>query len=111
MSDIQVIDSEDGQLYQRIIWMKDEDYRRMSRLADRLDISKSEVIMAALKLYEADIFGEPIPIPPLKINRPPQVIDDFKKLNQGLVKFGADVSEPIDPARLRELLGEVPEEI
>ena len=62
MSDIEKVDQDilksasrffkmtgDPRLYQRTIWMKDEDYQRMSRLADRLDISKSEVVMAALK--------------------------------------------------------------
>ena len=43
---------DDGRLYQKTIWMRNEDEMRLNRLAGRLDISKSEVIMAALKLYE-----------------------------------------------------------
>lgn len=108
MSDIQVIDTEDGRLYQRIIWMKDEDYRRMSRLADRLDISKSEVIMAALKLYEDGLNA--VEESRRRGTNFEVVLNTVKKVDQGLVRLGEDVGEPIDPERLRELLGTRPDD-
>lgn len=116
ISDVKVIDTEDGRLYQRTIWMKDEDYRRMSRLAERLDISKSEVVMAALKLYEDGLNAVEAHADEIDegFRRASAVslglISDFEKLNQGLVRLGEDVGEPIDPERLRELLGTRPDD-
>ena len=108
MNDIQVIDTEDGRLYQRTIWMKDEDYRRISRLADRLDISKSEVVMAALKLYEDGLNA--VEESRRRGSNFEVVLNTVKKADMGLVRLGEDVGEPIDPERLRELLGTRPDD-
>ena len=97
-----IIDTEDGRLYQRTIWMKDEDYRRMSRLADRLDISKSEVIMVALKLYEDGLNAvEESRRRPTSMSF--EIFSDVEKADQGLVRLGEDVGEPIDPEKLDEI--------
>jgi hypothetical protein len=100
---------DDGRLYQRTIWMKDEDYRRMSRLADRLDISKSEVVMAALKLYEDGLNAVEKSFQRVG-SMSFEVISDIEKINRGLVRRGEDIGEPIDPERLRELLGSRPDD-
>jgi predicted transcriptional regulator len=120
MSDIEKVDQDilksasrffkmtgDSRLYQHTIWMKDEDYQRMSRLADRLDISKSEVVMAALKLYEELMLAVEAEGFDVSNGRKPR---DIAKINQGLVRHGEDVGEPIDPERLRELLGTRPDD-
>jgi predicted transcriptional regulator len=127
MSDIEKVDQDilksasrffkmtgDSRFYQHTIWMKDEDYQRMSRLADRLDISKSEVVMAALKLYEELMLAVEAEGFDVSNGRKPRDIAkveaDIAKINQGLVRHGEDVGEPIDPERLRELLGTRPDD-
>jgi hypothetical protein len=39
-------------MYERRVWLFEEDVERLDRLTDRLGYSKSAVVQAALKLYE-----------------------------------------------------------
>ena len=86
------------------IWMDNASEMRLNRLADRLDISKSEVIMAALKLYEEGLNAVDNSFRRVG-SMSFELATDVEKMRQSLVKLGDDVSEPIDPERLRELLG------
>ena len=100
---------ENRMLHLQHILLDDASEQRVNRLAKRLDIDKSEVIMTALKLYEEGLNSIDDSFRRLGLMSF-EMAADLEKMRQGLVKLGDDVGEPINPERLRELLGTKPDD-